>query len=156
MAILLATSGLRKSEIWSLRKGEINCEHRCIIPNCHSGETNQFGISFYNDEAETVLEEYLEQKSKKNKDDRLFVVGHARFLRIGNKAREKSGVYLKPKDLRDFFSQELGKALIPDRFIDIFQGRSHRNVLEKHYTSQGIKLLKEIYDKANLKVLNIT
>jgi intergrase/recombinase len=60
---------------------------------------------------------------------------------------------LKPKDLRDFFSQEMGKALIPDRFIDIFQGRSPRNVLAKHYTPQGIRMLKAIYDKADLKVL---
>ena len=51
---------------------------------------------------------------------------------------------MKPKDLRDFFSHEMGKALIPDRFIDIFQVRSPRNVLAKHYTPQGIKLLKEI------------
>ena len=61
---------------------------------------------------------------------------------------------LKPKDLRDFFSQEKGKALIPDRYIDIFQGRAPRNVLAKHYTLQGTRLLREIYDKADLKVLH--
>lgn len=153
MAILLATSGLRKSEVWNLKRSEINRNLRCIIPNCHSGETKQSGISFYNEEAESVLEEYSKQQLMKSKGDRLFVIGHARFLRIWNKAREKSGVYLKPKDLRDFFSQEMGKALIPDRFIDIFQGRSPRNVLAKHYTPQGIQLLREIYDKAKLKVL---
>ena len=60
---------------------------------------------------------------------------------------------MKPKDLRDFFSQEMGKALIPDRYIDIFQGRAPRNVLAKHYMPQGTRLLREIYDKANLKVL---
>ncbi|MEM3525812.1 MAG: integrase [Candidatus Jordarchaeaceae archaeon] len=69
------------------------------------------------------------------------------------KAREKSGMYLKPKDLRDFFSQEMGKALIPDRYIDIFQGRAPRNILAKHYTPQGIRMLREIYYKANLKIL---
>jgi len=153
MAILLATSGLRKNEVWNLRKSEINRKLRCIIPNCHSGETKQSGISFYNDEAGTVLEEYFKQKHPENKDNRLFVIGHARFLRIWNRAREKSGVCLKPKDLRDFFSQEMGKALIPDRFIDIFQGRSPRNVLAKHCTPQGLRLLREIYDKADLKVL---
>jgi integrase len=155
MAILLASSGLRKSEVWNLRKSEINRNIRCIIPKCHSGETKQSGISFYNDEAEKILEEYLKQRSpKQNKDNRLFVIDHARFLRIWKRAREKSGIYLKPKDLRDFFSQEMGKALIPDRFIDIFQGRSPKNVLARHYTPQGIRLLREIYDKANLKVLD--
>jgi integrase len=148
MAILLANSGLRKSEVWNLRKGEVNRELRCIIPNSHYGETKQSGISFYNEEAESILEEYLKQKFT-SKEDRLFIIGHARFLRIWNKAREASGVCLKPKDLRDFFSQEMGKALIPDRFIDIFQGRSPRNVLAKHYTPQGMRLLREIYYKAS-------
>ena len=60
---------------------------------------------------------------------------------------------LKPNDLRDFFSQEMGKALIPDRYIDIFQGRAPKGVLAKHYTPQGVRLLREIYDKADLKVL---
>jgi integrase len=151
MAILLATSGLRKSEVWNLRKSEINRDLGCIIPNCHSGETKQSGISFYNDEAETILEKYLEQKFTHN-GDRLFIIGHARFLRIWNKARGVSEICLKPKDLRDFFSQEMGKALIPNRFIDIFQGRSPRNVLAKHYTPQGIRLLREICDKANFRI----
>jgi intergrase/recombinase len=60
---------------------------------------------------------------------------------------------LKVKDLRDFFSQEFGKALIPDRYIDIFQGRAPKGILAKHYTPQGVRMLREIYDKANLKVL---
>jgi len=46
------------------------------------------------------------------------------------------------------------KRFVPDRFIDIFQGREPKNVLAKHYTPQGIKMLKEIYDKANLKILD--
>ncbi len=87
------------------------------------------------------------------KPGKVFAIGNERFLGAWNRARKKSGIYLKPKDLRDFFSQEMGKALIPDRYIDIFQGRAPRNILAKHYTTQGIRLLKEIYDKANLKVL---
>ena len=55
-------------------------------------------------------------------------------MKAWNKAREKSGIYLKPKDLRDFFTQEMGRALIPDRYIDIFQGRAPRNILAKHYS----------------------
>jgi intergrase/recombinase len=81
------------------------------------------------------------------------VIGHETFLKVWNKARRKTGLNLKPKDLRDFFSQEMGKALIPDRYIDIFQGRASRGVLAKHYTPQGIRMLREIYDKADLKVL---
>jgi len=45
----------------------------------------------------------------------------------------------------------MGKALIPDRYIDIFRGRVPINILAKHYTR--VTLLKEIYDKACLKVI---
>jgi intergrase/recombinase len=57
--------------------------------------------------------------------------------------------------LRDFFSQEMGKAFVPDRYIDIFQGRAPRGILAKHYNPHGIRMLREIYDKANLKVLKM-
>ncbi len=77
IAIFLASSGLRKSEVLYLKKSEINTELRCIIPNCHSGETKQTGISFYNEEAEKILQEYLKKiEISKNKLDRLFVIGH--------------------------------------------------------------------------------
>ena len=150
-ALLLATSGLRKNEVLWLRKGDIKRELRCIIPACHSGETKHSGITFYNDEAELCLREY--ELTCKFYNDKLFTLSHVTFLKYWNEARKKTGINLKPKDLRDFFSQEFGKALIPDRYIDIFQGRAPKGVLAKHYTPQGIRLLREIYDKANLKVL---
>jgi integrase len=150
-ALLLATSGLRKGEVLGLRKGDIDRKLRCIIPNCHSGETKHSGISFYNAEAETCLNEF--EKTCSSEKDKLFVIGHQTFLTAWNKARKKTGINLKPKDLRDYFSQEMGKAFVPDRYIDIFQGRAPRNILAKHYTPQGIKLLRKIYDKAKLKIL---
>ena len=150
-ALLLVTSGLRKNEVLGLRKSDIDTKLRCIIPICHSGETKHSGISFYNSEAEECLNKYLSQVNPKK--DKLFVIGHETFLRVWNKARKNSGINLKPKDLRDFFSQEFGKDLIPDRYIDLFQGRAPKGVLAKHYTPQGVRLLKEIYDKAHLKVL---
>jgi hypothetical protein len=54
-----------------------------------------------------------------------------------------------------FFSKEIGEALIPSSFIEIFQGIASENilVLAKHYMSQGIELLKAVYEKAKLKTL---
>lgn len=153
VAILLASSGLRKGEVLSLRKGEIDRNLWSIFPNCHSGETKHSGISFYNDEAEAQLIEY-EKEILSSEKEKLFAIGHETFLRAWNTARAKTGINLKPKDLRDFFSQEMGKALIPDRYIDIFQGRAPRSILAKHYTPHWIRLLREIYDKAHLKILN--
>ena len=55
--------------------------------------------------------------------------------------------------LEAWFATEMGESLIPDRFVDIFQGRAPRSVLAKHYTGNGLERLKRIYDKADLKVL---
>jgi integrase len=154
-ALFLATSGLRKSEVWNLRKNDIDRELRAIIPNCHSGKTKRSGISFYNEEAEKALLEFEKSMNPwQSKSEKLLPISKMRLYYAWKRAKEKSGIHLKPKDLRDFFSQEMGKALIPDRFIDIFQGRAPKNVLAKHYTPQGIRMLREIYDKANLKVLS--
>lgn len=117
----------------------------------HSGETKHSGLSFYNDEAEACLRQH--EETRRIQGEKLFAIGHETFLRAWNAARKKTGIYLKPKDLRDFFSQEMGKAFVPDRYIDIFQGRAPRGVLAKHYNPQGIRMLREIYDKANLNVL---
>jgi len=48
----------------------------------------------------------------------------------------------------------MGELDVADRFIDVFQGRAPRSVLAKHYTGNGLKRLKRIYDKANLRVLS--
>lgn len=153
-ALFLATSGLRKGEVLSLKKNDVDRSLRCIIPNCHSGKTKHSGISFYNEEAEACLIEFEKSMTpRQRKSDKLFPISHETFIMAWKRAREKTGIHLKPKDLRDFFSQEMGKAFVPDRYIDIFQGRAPRSVLAKHYTPQGIRMLKEIYDKANLRVL---
>ena len=47
----------------------------------------------------------------------------------------------------------MGELGVPDRFVDVFQGRAPRSVLAKHYTGKGLDRLKRIYDKADLKVL---
>jgi len=46
----------------------------------------------------------------------------------------------------------MGELGVPDRFVNIFQGRAPRSVLAKHYTGKGLETLKRIYDKANLRV----
>ncbi|MEM3040343.1 MAG: hypothetical protein QXO54_06020 [Candidatus Methanomethylicaceae archaeon] len=42
---------------------------------------------------------------------------------------------------------------VPERYIDAFCGRVPRTVLAKHYTDYSPQRLKEIYDRAGLKVL---
>ena len=47
----------------------------------------------------------------------------------------------------------MGRLGIPDRYVDAFCGRVPRSVLARHYTDFSPGKLKEIYDKANLRVL---
>jgi len=56
--------------------------------------------------------------------------------------------------LRKWHSTMLGELMVPDRFVDVFQGRAPRNVLAKHYTRKGLERLERIYDKAGLQVFS--
>jgi intergrase/recombinase len=47
----------------------------------------------------------------------------------------------------------LGELGVPDRYVDIFQGRAPRTVLAKHYTGKGFDQLRRINKKAMLQVL---
>ena len=63
-------------------------------------------------------------------------------------------IKITAKVLRVWFATEMGELGVPDRFVDIFQGRAPRTVLAKHYTGKGLQRLKRIYDKAGLRVLS--
>ena len=43
--------------------------------------------------------------------------------------------------------------MVPDRFVDVFQGRAPKSVLAKHYTGKGLELLSRLYSKINLQIL---
>jgi hypothetical protein len=57
--------------------------------------------------------------------------------------------------MEDDICEKLGLKFSLDFVIFFFSdfGRAPRSVLEKHYASQGLELLREICEKANLKVL---
>jgi len=50
--------------------------------------------------------------------------------------------------------RRMGRLGVPDRYVDAFCGRVPRSVLARHYTDFSPEKLKEIYDKARLKVLS--
>jgi integrase len=55
---------LRREEILSLKLEDIDFNKRLITPNNHEGETKKSWVSFYSEEAETALKEYLANKEK--------------------------------------------------------------------------------------------
>ena len=60
---------------------------------------------------------------------------------------------ITPQVLPKWHSTMLGELMVPDRFVDVFQGRAPRNILARHYTGKGLERLMRIYDKAGLKIL---
>jgi len=149
--LFTATTGLRKGEILSLTKDKVNFKLRAVIPN-HFTRVKRSGITFYNEETEYWLTRYLQKRT--DGDPRLFLISDRKWREIWRKATKAANVKITAQILRKWFATEMGELGVPDRFVDIFQGRAPRSVLAKHYTGKGLQRLKRIYDKAKLRILN--
>jgi integrase len=147
--LFVATTGLRKSEVRKLNKDKISFETRAVVP-MHFNRTKRSGITFFNEETEFWLRQHL---TSCKESECLFSFSDSEWEKIWETASKAAGFKITPQILRVWFASEMGDALIPDRYIDIFEGRAPRSVLAKHYTSKGIQRLKTIYEKANLNIL---
>lgn len=147
--LFTATTGLRKTEILRLLKSQVNLETHAVIP-MHFTRKKRSGIAFYNEETAIWLNRYLNER--RDKSDKLFMISERAWRDVWVKASNNAGAKITAKILRAWFSTEMGELGTPDRYVDIFQGRSPRSVLAKHYTGKNLELLKRIYDKANLKL----
>jgi hypothetical protein len=83
----------------------------------------------------------------------LFNFPYQKWDSLWKTASKVAGIKITPKVLCVWFSMEIGEQGIPDRFVDIFQGRAPRLVLAKHYTPKEVELLKRIYERANLNIM---
>jgi integrase len=151
--MLYATTGLRREEILSLKPEDIDFDKRMITPDNHEGETKKSWVSFYNEEAETVLKEYLATK-KHSRSQRLFPMQRDEVVELWKVAREKTGIDIAPQKLRQWFCSEMLSLGVSETYIDAFCGRVPKSVLARHYTDFSPEKLKDIYEKAQFKVLN--
>ena len=149
--LFTATCGLRKCEILALDKKNIDPELRSVVAN-HYTRKKRSGITFYNDEAEVWLNKYWRNRSDNN--PKAFVISDRKWRQIWRNASETAGVKITSQVLRVWFATEMSERLVPDRYIDVFQGRAPRSVLAKHYTGKEFERLRRIYDNAQLKVLS--
>ena len=145
------STGLRRSEIMGLTKDKIDFKLQSVIP-LHFTRVKRSGITFFDTETETYLNRYL---SLRPNDSKIFRMYPKKCIQLWKKASTAAGIKISPQILRVWFSNELGEQLIPDRFVDIFQGRAPRSVLAKNYTAKGIERLKIIYEKANLTIVSV-
>jgi integrase/recombinase XerD len=150
MFLLLASSGLRLGEVLSLTRSEIDLERRLIAPKQHGGETKRCWVSCFNEEAAEALSKYLSEHG----GERIFPTNKGRVAESFRKASKAAGVKITPQTLRAWFACEMAKLGVSDRFIDAFCGRTPKTVLARYYTDYSPQRLKEIYDRAGLKVLS--
>jgi integrase len=148
--LFAATTGLRRGEILGLRRDQIDLETGAVMPN-HVTRTKLSGITFFNAEARELLKRYLSRRT--DSDPRLFPISERQRNKIWRRATEAAGIKIGPQILRVWFSSEMGERGIPDRYVDIFQGRAPRSVIAKCYTRREIEKLRGIYERAGLNVL---
>ena len=60
---------------------------------------------------------------------------------------------ISPQRLREWFCCEMALLGVNDRYIDAFCGRTPKSILARNYTDYSPEKLKQIYEKADLKVL---
>ena len=137
--LLLVSSGLRVGE---LINADIDKTNRMIIPQSHNGSTKYAWISFYNIEAEELLKDCI---------PKITVDGLSHTFK---KIADKSGIHIYPHLLRSIFAREMSLKGVQDRYIDAFCGRTPQSVLARHYSDYSPEVLKEIYEKANIKILS--
>jgi integrase len=149
--LVLASSGLRLNEVLSLTMGDVDFTTRTIRPKQHSGKTKSSWISFFNQEAEQAIMDYLKESGIIT--GRIFPisdrVAEKNFLRISKASKIK----ITPRKLRAWFSTQLADLGVPDRYVDALTGHTPKSILAKHYTDYSPTRLRETYERAGLKVL---
>jgi integrase len=150
--MLYATTGLRRDEILSLKPENIDFQKHTITPNNHEGETKKSWMSFYTDEAEIALEKYLATK-KQSRSERLFPMQRDEVVELWKVARDKTGINITPQKLRQWFCSEMLRLGVSETYVDAFCGRVPKSVLARHYTDFSPDKLREIFERANLKIL---
>lgn len=151
MFLAYCVTGLRRNDVFNLLKAEIDTEKRMIVKN-NSSRTKLKWVTFYNEELAELLHPHLKTLNGNNR--RVFSLKEWKWKLYWDRAKAKTGLDIKRKDLRDFFCIEMTELGVPDRYIDAFCGRVPKSVLARHYTDYSPKKLKKIYDKAGLRILS--
>jgi len=136
--MMLGSSGVRVSELLGAK---IDNAQRMIIPQSHDGSTKNAWISFYNEEAAEIY------------DEKPFNTSRNTISHVFKDVADKTGINMSAQTLRSVFAREMSKAGVQDRYIDCFCGRTPQSVLARHYSDYSPEVLKEIYSKANIKIL---
>jgi len=151
LALFYASTGLRRDEVRKSKIKDLDRANRMIKPADETSRTKGRFVSFWNSECDEVLSEHIGESNGQDPETRVFPISAFEVNRIFKKASEKSGVKIKPTDLRRFFATEMSRLGVSETYINCYQGRLPRSVLSRHYLDLSKERLKEVYDKADLK-----
>jgi len=115
-----------------------------LIPKAHDGITKKSWISFYNEETANLIEMF---------EGKPFEISRNTIAHVFKEVANKTGINISPQTLRSIFAREMTLKGVNDRYIDCFCGRTPQSVLARHYSDFSPEVLKDIYEKANIKVL---
>ncbi len=107
-----------------------------LIPKGHNGQTKHSWVSFYVTAIDSIPKVSANRVSINFKE-----------------TSEITGIHIYPHLLRSVFAREMSLKGVQDRYIDAFCGRTPQSVLARHYSDFSPEVLKEIYEKANIKIL---
>ena len=145
LLLLGSTSGMRAEELYQLTIDDIDIDNRMVHIN-HSPQngqttkTKQSRISFYTEEAQNTLKEYLTYFNNDSNLKLLFSQSH--ITRLFRDAP------IQVKDLRKFFSQEWDRRGGPTSIKKIMMGHSLKGDVDlMYYNAQSPEDLKRIYDR---------
>lgn len=129
--LLLGESGLRINELL-----HADIDNKMLIPKPHQGSTKHSFISFYRTDIVSIPK-----------------ISAKRVQYIFKQTSIKTGVKIYPHLLRSVFVREMSLKGCPSHYIDAFCGRTPQSILSRCYTDYSPETLKEIYTKANIKIL---
>ena len=152
--LLMATSGLRRTEVLDLTPQNFDLENRAIYPQQSDGSaTKRQWMSFYSPDTERKLHaEY--DFDQMDADDPLFSRHPGTYSHNYRRASDRAETMnITPQTLRVWFCHQMGELGVADRYIDALCGRASRSVLAKHYTDFTPANLQRIYEEAGISVL---
>ncbi len=139
--LALASSGLRISELLTV---EVDKGKKILMPESHDGNNKKSWVSFYNSEVEELLKKY---------DGNPFEISRNTIAHLFKEISNKTGINISAQTLRSIFAREMNQRGVSDRHIDAFCGRLPQSVLARNYSDYSLEVLKEIYDKADIHIL---
>lgn len=153
--MILATSGIRRRELIELTAGDFDRDDRVIYPSTHDGQrTKRQWVTFYSPRAGRELERVYDFDGM-DSDEPLITYHRDTVTRRIRQASERAGATtITPQTLRVWFSNEMNKLGVADRYIDAFSGRTPTSTLAKHYSDYTPRKLQKVYEDANITVLD--